>query len=154
MLLKRVPWFRLGKDQVYIGGAFPLHSVNQFFFGQFVGGTYATLGTFKNAGLRINGCEKVPQLFVLEGLLNIQQKLRLAPDVVITQSAIGRSPGQLQAVVFCAQLNGEICVHKCMKTQMLPFSIQKSLPAGSRAAIQRTAGVISLYVFFTNCGSS
>src|SRR5260370_7572526 len=73
MLLKRVPWFRLGKDQVYIGGAFTLHSVNQFFFGQFVGGPYVALGTFKNAGLRINGCEKVPQLFVLEGLLNIQE---------------------------------------------------------------------------------
>src|SRR5260370_13047342 len=151
MLLKRVPWFRLGKDQVYIGGAFTLHSVNQFFFGQFVGGPYVALGTFKNAGLRINGCEKVAQLFVLEGLLNIQQKLGLAPDVVITQSAIGRSPGQLQAVIFYAQLNGEICVHKCMKTQMPPFSIQKSLPAGSRAALPK---VISHYLFFTNCGSS
>src|SRR5260370_7759025 len=104
MLLKRVPWFRLGKDQVYIGGAFPLHSVNQFFFGQFVGGPYVALGTFKNAGLRINGSEKFAQLFVLEGLLNIHQKLGLAPAVVITQNPIGRTPRHLPAFTFFSTL--------------------------------------------------
>src|SRR5215510_8916824 len=65
------------------------------------------------------------QLLVSKGLLNIQQELGLAFQVIVAQLAVRRCPRQLQAIILRPQLDRKISVHGSMKTYVKNIAERK-----------------------------